>query len=696
MFDGLARMKKKPMILFGAAVFALSLVPYLRVGEFELVNLDDYSYLMGTPVVNGLSWANVKWAFCSFGCMANWHPLTWLSYMADVSLWGLNPRAMHIHNTLLHAADAGLVFLLLETVSRFRFRGGGGLGSRFNGSKPPAYSLIAAALAALFWSLHPLRVESVAWVSERKDVLFLFWELMALIFWVKRIGVLMCENVNMRAPGGTPPVVGLSGGLTPPVGLRASVHFRTLGLTNFRTPLYWFLSVGCFIVAGMAKPTAMTFPVLAGLLEYLTARRVRFAALLWPFLLALVLCMITQWSQAAGGAMVSMAGVPFLARLANAVAAFGTYCWKLVVPMGLAVPYPHPWPEWPPFLLPGTVICVGYAAVLLWSGWEVLKCESARVLKWLVFGVSENESAGGTATTGQALDDRTSERSNFRISLFVSLSWFLVAVAPMLGLVNFGYQSHADRYTYLPGLGFALLAAVELEALFRHGRRVRVTVASAMAVLLAGWATLSWRQVQYWRNDRTLLSHAVNVTGSKNDVAQKILGIYTFGTTGNAEAALPYVEAVFRTNREGRRQFQLSYVFLLAKAGRLDEAKAEAHDYSEWLDRQRNRGIERANLTPDASSVWGGAESESHETFSVALRLCYAAIAYYGKDRDLAKEHIDSVLQANSGSLIGNYLYGLMALDEGRVQEAIAHWKLIKDDIFFTFIKVRISDLEAR
>ena len=672
-------MNKKPtVLLFGAAVFVLSLVPYLRVGGFDWVNLDDYTYLVGTPVEKGLSWANVKWAFCSMECMGNWHPLTWLSYMADASLWRLDPGMMHIHNALLHAADAVLLFLLLllvlekvaglsgcETVWSAALQcrsGSGGLQSDEGGRrtdvrrekavlKPRTPNrvalLVAAAFGALFWSLHPLRVESVAWVSERKDVLFLFWELLALIFWVKQAG-------------------------------EASLPYA--------------LSIGCFALACLAKPAAVTFPVLACLLEYLTTRRVRFAALVWPLPLALALGAVTQCAQAAGGAMVSMAGVPFLARLANAVAAFGTYCWKLAVPTGLAVPYPHPWPEWPPFLLPGAAICAGYAAVLLWSGWRSWS-EAPPWPEWAEHvqpkAVAWIRRVAGISAPVSGLRPPISDTSRV---VFVGLAWFPVAVAPMLGLMNFGYQSHADRYTYLPGLGFALIAAAGLAALFRRGWRVRVAAGSAMAALLVGWAALSWRQAQHWRSTVALFTHAIEVTGEKNIGAMQGLGLYLFGATGSAETALPYWDKSFRCGRERLRLARTAaYVFLLAKAGRLDEAKAETRGFSEWAERQRS-GDSEADILSDGQRN----ERSNADTCSTEVKTCYAAIAYYGGDRELAREHAEGVLQKRKGSLIAHYLLGQMAVEDGQVPAAVAHWKVsVENNVFFTFLKVRIAELEA-
>ncbi len=737
---------QKPAFWFGLAVALLTLLPYLGVGGFALVNHDDYLYIKGSPVGKGLTPENVKWAFLAVGDMANWHPLTWLSYMADASLWRLAPGAMHIHSAALHAANAALVFVLLAAVLR-RLEAGGGLGrftvrpsashwaggsavggtqdgrdgsplpsavrpaipgsdgearSGRDGSPLPSADsddrdvgrecvacacgrtlsadgrglpslpadlrlLTAAALAALFWSLHPLRVESVAWVSSRKDVLFLFWELLALIFWVRGI-----ETGN-DSRGGAGARSSTDGGEEPGKGGHAAA-FR-------------FASLLCFALAGMAKPTAMTFPVLAGLLEFLMVRRVRFAALMWPFLLSLGLAAITQFAQASGGATAALAGVPFSGRLLNAVAAFGTYCWKTVCPSGLAVPYEHRWPDMPLFFWPGLALCAAYGIVLLWSG--------RRCGAWQILTDVLPPSIRRGVCAGLNLQPTACSLQPFPSALFVGLAWFLVAVTPMLGLAKFGFHSHADRYTYLPAIGFSLLLAVALAGTLGRGRAATGATLALSAAVLAAWSALAWGQAQHWRNDNTLFSHTVRVTGEGNQVAQRGLTIYTFGMTESAEEALPHAEALFRHHRDAHRLFQDVYVFLLAKAGRFEDAQREARDLTEWAERQRNSGIERVDVSPSDIFNWLEMQGSGTDVFSSASRVCYAAIAYYKGERDLAAEHVSGVLGTSGANPIANYLAGLMALEKGQVAEACGFWRLsVREQTLFAFLQGRIDELE--
>lgn len=623
--------RRVSLVAIALTVAGLSLLPYLQVGAFGLINLDDYFYVRGSPVATGVSLANMHWVLVTGAYQGIWMPATWVSYMLDGSLLGGGAAVHHWVNAGLHAANAGLVFMLLCEILMRTPRPG----------FPASWGLFAAASAALLWALHPLRVEPVAWVASRKDVLSLFWELLALIGWLR--------------------------------GAQAAAQSQ-------RAAVYRALSVACFAVAAMAKPTAMTFPVLAGLLEYLVMRKVRFGALFWPFLLALGVGAIAQYAQRVGGASLPLADVPFLARLANAAAAFGIYCWKTILPAGLAVPYLHAWPAWPQFLLPGVAICLGYGGVLVWSAW--------RGAVWDAWARPASRSAGCGASVARA--------QPAACAVFVGLAWFLVAVAPTLGLANFGYHSHADRFTYLPGVGFAVTAAVATTALCRCGQLVRSAAVAGLVTLLGVWCALSWSQAQHWRNNTTLFSHTVEMTGEANYIAQLNLAIDTFGATGSAAAALPYVEAAFRHDRQKCRTHQSAYVLFLASVGRLEEASAETRDFSAWLERKQNQGIESAAITKAAPFGHEPAAGPRGDDYAGAMRVCHATIAYYRGDRDLASEHAQAALQMNRGSIIAHYLCGLMALEEGRVRETLEHWRAsAKDDVFFGFLKARTAKWEA-
>jgi len=270
---------------------AANLAVYSQVFHFGLVSYDDVHYLKLSPhVSNGLTWPGVKWALTTF-FFANWHPLTWLSYMLDVELYGRSPGGFHATNVALHAFASLLLFRLLR---------------RLTGADYPS-----AFVAALF-AVHPLHVESVAWVSERKDVLSAVFLMLAL----------SAYGAYARRPG-----------------------------------LGRYLLVALLFALGlMSKPMLVTFPFLLLLLDYWPLRRWALPGDApdprqrpsWPLLvekaplllLSAVSCFLTMRAQELNVA--KLVELPFSLRLANAANSYVSYAAKTLWPMDLAVFYPYP------------------------------------------------------------------------------------------------------------------------------------------------------------------------------------------------------------------------------------------------------------------------------------------------------------------------------------------------------------------
>ncbi len=270
-------------------LIVLTLATFWSVRQFEFLNLDDDGYILNSArVQQGFNVASVAWAFTT-GHMSNWHPMTWLSYMLDYSLFGLNPRGYHVVNVLLHTANVVLLFTLLLRMT-------GALG--------------CSAFVAAMFAIHPLHVESVAWIAERKDVLSgLFWML----------GI-MAYALYVRQPG---------------KGRYAVVAF-------------------VFALGLMSKPMAVTFPCVLLLLDYWPLKRLDLDAPVRPQLTRLALekapllamsvgsSVVTIVMQQRSGALDTQSLFPFKIRVANAVASYGTYLLRTFYPVDLYVPYPHP------------------------------------------------------------------------------------------------------------------------------------------------------------------------------------------------------------------------------------------------------------------------------------------------------------------------------------------------------------------
>ena len=273
---------------FIAVLLALvTLAIYMPVLHDGFVNYDDEDYVANNRIVkNGLTLAGIRWAFTSFHA-ANWHPLTWLSHMMDCELFGLNPGAHHFVNVLFHAANAALLFVLLLRLTS---------------------ALWPSTFVAALFAWHPLHVESVAWIAERKDVLSTFFALLALLSYARY------AKENCRRS-------------------------------------FWFALV-FFALGLMAKPMLVTLPFVMLLLDYWplqkilnyqtqTARRLMLEK--WPFfLLTAISCLVTFFAQRNGDAVVSLKNVSLHYRLENVAVAYADYLQKIFWPENLAVIYPMP------------------------------------------------------------------------------------------------------------------------------------------------------------------------------------------------------------------------------------------------------------------------------------------------------------------------------------------------------------------
>jgi Flp pilus assembly protein TadD len=456
-----ARQMRRARLVAGGLVLVTLIVFAPALGD-GFVNYDDLSYVSENPrVAAGLTSQSVAWAFTATHA-ANWHPLTWLSLELDSELWGyrtpglekssdLQPRGFHLTNVLLHAANSALLFYV--------FFGLTGV-------------LWPSALTAALFALHPSHVESVAWISERKDVLstlFGFLALLAYAGYVKRPSVWR---------------YGLVAG------------FLALGL--------------------MSKPMLVTWPFVLLLLDYwplgrlsvngkIDSRALRRLVLeKVPMLfLSAASCVITFLAQREGAAVRSFAVVPLATRLENSVMAYARYMAKALWPTNLSAFYPLP--------LEGSKIVAAVASLAMVVVLSLLAINQRWRRPYLVTG----------------------------------WFWYLGTLIPVLGFVQVGLQSMADRYTYIPLIGlFIVVAWASYEIAERRGIVPAVT-AVACCILIAG-AVRTRAQVDVWRDSVSLWRNAVRNT-EKNWVAHSNLGDALF-KAGEPAAARREFQAALAIN----------------------------------------------------------------------------------------------------------------------------------------------------
>ncbi len=460
-------------VLIGLSLLVVTAMVYWQVGEFEFVLWDDGKYITENPVVrNGLSLEGISWAFSTFE-QSNWHPLTWLSHMLDVEMFGLDAGRHHQVSLLFHILNTLILFVVLQRMTGDLWKSG--------------------FVAALF-ALHPLHVESVAWVAERKDLLSAFFFLLTLLAYER--------YARRRGTGGYLLVVILFA-----LGLLSKPMVVTL---PFVLLLLDFWPLGRFAFTppdGSARATGAAGRRTIALIKI---NRGLFVEKIPLLVLSAVSCAVTIVAQR--GAMKVLDAVPFDARVLNTMVAYAEYIYRCFVPVDLAALYPYRSVE------PGQVLA---ATVLL------------------------------AAVTALVVYRRKT------LSLMVGWFWYLGTLVPVIGLVQVGVQASADRYTYIPSIGlFILLTWIVGDLSARFPYRVAALAAGAF-LILTGLSAATVSQARYWVNSEVLFTHALQVT-KDNYVIHSNLGLWLVGKGRMEDAIRHFSEALRIKPNDGSIRYNLA------------------------------------------------------------------------------------------------------------------------------------------
>jgi protein O-mannosyl-transferase len=545
-----------------------------QTARFGFVNYDDDAYVYKNPVVeNGLTLKGAVWAL-TYGEIGHWHPLTWLTHMADCQVYGLWAGGHHLTNVALHALAAALLFFGLRDMTGKLWR--------------------SAFVAAVF-AVHPLRVESVAWIAERKDVLSGVFFMLTLWAYVQ--------------------------------------YVRQPSRGRYAMMALWF-GLGL-----LSKNTLVTLPFVLLLLDYWPLGRLnhprRFIHLIAEkiplFALAVASCVATALVPEKTPAFHQL---PIWLRSENALITYVTYLRQMVFPAGLAIPYPYP----------------ANGA----SAWQA-------ALAFVLL----------TALSAVAFVCRKK-----RPFLLMGWLWYLGMLVPAIGIIQISYYAHADRYTYLPGIGLAIAgtwAVAEWSAGWKHRRAV---LGGLMAVVIGALMICAHAQTAYWKDSVTLWQRALSHT-SGNRLASYNLAL-AFHDLGNLDEAVAYYQ---RTLEMTPLDFQAECNLgdTLMEQGQTDRAIA---CYQKALEIEPNYAKARCNL--GNALMQQGQVDQAMACFQKALAIQpnYAQ-AHYDLGNalfdsghfDEAVGHYQKALETDPDFVEAHFNLGNALFNLGRLDEAVAHYK---------------------
>lgn len=596
----------------------VTIAVFWQVQGHEFINLDDEQYITQNPHMrSGFTSASLAWAFTTTHA-SNWHPLTWLSHLLDVRLFGMDPSGHHLVSLLLHAASTILLFFVLNRMTQ---------------------ALWQSAAVAFLFALHPLHVESVAWAAERKDVLSTFFLMLTLWAYVR--------YAQRPRPSAMIPVATFFS-----LGLLSKPMLVTLPFVLLLLD-YWPLN-------RLAVPERKAVPVRSPVVQSggkkkkrdktgtdekkavasvtappapSTAIRALVTEKIPLFALAALSSVVTYLAQQKGGALSTLEQIPLVKRLANALVSYASYIAKTLFPQGLAVFYPYP-------------------SDIAW--WKA--AVSAALIAAVTF-----------------LAVRYRKRCPY---LLVGWLWYLGTLVPAIGIVQVGTQAIADRYTYVPLIGLFIAAAWgtgDLAGRLPQGRRI---LAAATAATFAGLAVVTWNQVGCWRNSTTLFEHALRVT-ENNSVAHLNLGVALTRAGKSAEAAAHYREALRINPDSSSGHYNLANYY--SSIGLKDEAKQQyieaIRDNPRYANAYNNLGIVLVSQRRVEEAIPYYCKAVEIEPANAGMRFNYGIALAVTNDFPGAVGQFRSALESRPNYPEAHNYLGIALLMQGEKEEAIRHFR---------------------
>lgn len=521
--------------LFAVLLAGMTLAVFAPVLTLQFINVDDNVYVTGNDhVQRGLTWRNATWALTALEA-ANWHPVTWMSHMLDVTLYGLNPRGHHATSLLIHTLNVVLLFLWLRSMTGALWK-----------------SLLVAALFAI----HPLGLESVAWIAERKNVLstfFLLLTLMAYVRYAHKPGILRYLLVAFLFA----------------LGLMSKPMLVTL---PFALLLLDYWPLGRLFAPTQVASTEEGAPALSSM-PARGSGTVFFQRCLekLPLLLLSAGCSALTVKAQALDSEIKI--VSLSSRIANALLSYGTYLWQMVWPSNLAIFYPYrdrvifSWPV----LLSLAFLCLTTTLAV----WQIKR----------------------------------------RPYLAVGWFWYLGTLVPVVGLVHVGDIAHADRYTYVPLLGIFIAMVWGLAELTTRFLTLRHGMIAATAMAIIALAITTSRDISYWHDAISISEHSLEVTGP-NCLMERALG-EAFYNQGRMDDALRHLTLSIQIQPTDTALFDIGTIYFQQK--KFEEAASYYGQALQYPGEAKTRAQIHNNLAVLEMEQGSLADAEKHFRESVAL-----------------------------------------------------------------------------
>ncbi len=544
-------------LILSICLFIIVFILFYPCLNNSFIYMDDGKYILENEnIQHGLNLTSIKWALTSFEC-ANWHPFTWFSHILDYMIYQDNPKGHHLSNIFLHSLNSVLLFICISLILSTYLK------DKFNYNNK---ILTISFILSFLFAIHPLRVESVNWISERKDLLCATFWFISTIFYLFYI-----QNKTVKN---------------------------------------YLLMFFAFFLGTMSKPMIVTFPLTLILLDlFLLKRGNNTKEILFEkiplFAMTFFLSVITLLAQSQGNAIIDTETIPLFNRILNSIMAYYQYLFLFFNPSKLAIFYPYS------LTISVKEIFLSISVLLTIS----VYCIKNRITApHLLFG----------------------------------WLWYLGTLVPVIGLIQVGEQSLADRYTYIPNIGISIIfisAIIKVASKFIRFKYFRIVLFIGVISFLM---TLTRIQISFWNNPISLYTHAISITNN-NYLAHNNLGIEYFNQ-GNSKDAINHINKAIELKPDKYKYYyNLAVVYHRQKdfdrAIQLYKiAIAKKSDYSKTYYNLGNLYLEMQKYT-EAIKYFSIGLTQTPDSVELHNNI---ALAYYNiKDYKSAINHLEKILEIN-------------------------------------------------